>query len=133
MNSYSWYQDRIRDHFHSTLYKGLIEHAHLSGLSLNSACGDRIHVTAKLENNHIVDIKFMGEGCVISQAAASLLAEQVKHKTLADAHNLSAADMQKLLGIELGPVRLRCALLALEALHKGIAEYARSCKTGQSV
>lgn len=125
MNSYSWYQDRIRDHYHNTPYKGVVEQPHVSGTSQNNSCGDRIHVTATIADGLLTAIKFDGEGCVISQAAASLLAEHVQHKDIKFIEGMTAADMQVLLGIPLGPVRLRCALLALEALHKGIKEYAR--------
>jgi nitrogen fixation NifU-like protein len=77
----------------------------------------------QVEHGKLSAVSFEGTGCVISQAAASLLTEQVIGKHLHDIMKLDAAFMRNLVGIELGPTRVRCALLALEALQKGIQEY----------
>jgi len=63
---------------------------------------------------------FTGKGCAISKAAASLLTDAAAGKTIIELRKWDKASMIKMLGIELGPNRLKCALLPLEALHKAI-------------
>ena len=76
-----------------------------------------------IQDGHLIEIRFQGEGCVISQAAASLLTEQTVQKPLSLLETLNKDFMLTLVGIPLGPTRLRCALLSLEALHEGLALY----------
>jgi nitrogen fixation NifU-like protein len=70
-------------------------------------------------DNRVVDAKFSGRGCAISQASADLLLEHIQGKSLEDVKALSKQDVLDLLGIELGPVRLKCALLPLKVLKAG--------------
>ena len=77
----------------------------------------------KVEDDLLVGISFKGKGCVISQAAASLLTELVKGKRIEELEEITKDDMTSLVGISLGPTRLRCALLPLESLHKALSLY----------
>ena len=70
-----------------------------------------------------MDIMLQGTGCVVSQATASLLTQAVKGKVLDEITLLDKQSIMLLIGIELGPVRLKCALLPLQALHEGIQQY----------
>jgi nitrogen fixation NifU-like protein len=74
----------------------------------------------RLENGRIADVAFSGHGCSISQAAASMLCEKVHGMSLEEAKALTREDVLEMLGIELGPVRLKCALLALKTLKAGV-------------
>ena len=84
----------------------------------NPVCGDEIEISIELEGNKIKDISFLGKGCVISIAAASMLTELVKGKSLEEIRKINEEEMKKLLGIRLGIVRTRCATLPLVALNK---------------
>jgi nitrogen fixation NifU-like protein len=100
-----------------------LENPDFSSGQFNPSCGDSIALDAKLQNDRIKEIFFEGKGCVISQATASLLTELAKGKTMVELLNLDEAAMLELVGIDLGPTRLKCALLPLEALQEGIKKY----------
>jgi nitrogen fixation NifU-like protein len=68
----------------------------------------------------IDDVRFSGKGCSISRAAASMLTEEIRGKTLEEVKRIGKDDVLEMLGIELGPVRLKCALLALKTLKVGV-------------
>lgn len=114
-----FYREYIIDHYRNPRNYGTIEGADVSHEEHNPVCGDRIHLDLKIEDQQIVDIRFSGDGCAISQAAASMLTEMVKGKTLEEARALSKEDVLEQLGIDLGPVRLKCALLGLKVLKVG--------------
>lgn len=92
----------------------------------NPSCGDKIFIEGLIKDNIIVDLGFSGNGCVISQAATSMLTEYCKNKTLTQVLALTKNDITQMIGISLGPNRLKCALLCLEVLHQGILEYKKT-------
>ena len=114
------YQEELMDHYRYPRNRGVVAGATFTHEELNPSCGDVIGLTGKIENGYIVQIAFTGSGCVISQAAASMLTEQVKGLTVTDACKLGGVWMQELVGIPLGPTRLRCALLALQVLQTAL-------------
>lgn len=118
------YHDKILDHQRFPRNRGRLERADFCATSGNPACGDEITIEGCVHDGVLVQIAFTGVGCVISQASASLLTEAVKQKTIAEITALHADFMLSLLGIPLGPTRLRCALVALEALQEGLRKYA---------
>jgi nitrogen fixation NifU-like protein len=71
-------------------------------------------------NSKVIDGRFDGKGCAISQASADLLIESIIGKSIEEVKRLSKQDVLDLLGIELGPVRLKCALLSLKVLKAGV-------------
>ena len=84
-------------------------------------CGDHIEITLRLDGDgKVADGRFDGKGCAISQASADMLIESVIGKPLEEVKNLSKQDILDLLGIDLGPVRLKCALLSLKVLKAGV-------------
>ncbi|MBI5729039.1 MAG: iron-sulfur cluster assembly scaffold protein [Candidatus Magasanikbacteria bacterium] len=88
---------------------------------INSTCGDEVEIFIKLENDRVATIGWQGSGCAISQASASLTTDAVKGKTAAVIKTLTPESVLHLLGLpKLNPTRLRCALLALEALKKAL-------------
>ena len=117
------YKDRILDHYRKPRNFGRIAKPDASYEEGNSLCGDRIGMEMKLlTHNHklitLGEVKFWGEGCAISQASASMLTEKVKGKSLGEIKKLGKEDILSMLGIELSPARLKCALLPLEVLQK---------------
>ncbi len=114
------YQDNILDHYHNPRYAGTLTHPTHVADGHNAQCGDTMHIVLRVDNGVIADAAFSGEGCAISQATASMLLEHVVQKPVDVLANMDASAMLELLGAELSPARLKCALLALETAHKAL-------------
>lgn len=114
----SIYQDIILDNYKSPKNFGKIENPTASVSLSNPLCGDKITLEVVEKNGKVKEIAFFGEGCVISTASASLLTEYIKNKSKEELKKLDKDFIIELLGVELSPNRLKCALLPLEALHK---------------
>lgn len=114
------YRELIIEHYKNPRHHGTLDPADISYEDDNPLCGDRIRVDLRLNGDEkIVEAAFSGQGCAISQASASMLLEDIQGKTLDDIKDLAKKDVLDMLGIELGPVRLKCALLALKVLKVG--------------
>lgn len=86
----------------------------------NPFCGDYLHLTARLdEHQRVVELRWEGHGCTISQASASILGEEILGKTLDELRHFDRQQLLDLLGIQLSPNRLKCALLSLKVLKAG--------------
>ena len=84
-------------------------------------CGDHIQIDLRVDANGVVsEARFDGHGCAISQASADLLMETIIGKPLDEVKKLNKQDILEMLGIDLGPVRLKCALLSLKVLKAGV-------------
>ncbi len=116
------YRDNIIDHFKNPRNYGEIVEAEIKHSELNSICGDMIRLFVKLKEGKVEDVKFKGNGCAISMAATSMMTEILKEKTLDEIKNLKKEDIFEMLGIELGVVRMKCGLLCLDTLMKGIEQ-----------
>jgi nitrogen fixation NifU-like protein len=115
------YRDNIIDHYKNPQYRGHLDPNNIQFEDDNPLCGDHIEVTLRVdETGQVTDGRFEGKGCAISQASADLLIESVIGKKMEDVKKLSRQDVLDLLGIELGPVRLKCALLPLKVLKAGV-------------
>jgi nitrogen fixation NifU-like protein len=110
----------IMDHFHDPENHGVLEDADFKVVEFNPLCGDKIELFVKLNENKIVNIGFIGEGCAISQAAMSMLSEEIKGKSVEEIMSLDKEFVVNMLGIELSPTRLKCALLSLQAVHNAL-------------
>jgi nitrogen fixation NifU-like protein len=111
------YREQIIDRYKNPLYRGELNPHDITFEDDNPLCGDHIRIDLRLDGNGtITEAAFSGEGCSISLASADLLVESILGKHLADVKQLSKADVLDLLGIDLGPVRLKCALLSLKVL-----------------
>jgi nitrogen fixation NifU-like protein len=109
------YREQILDHYKNPRQKGQIKPSDYCFEDENPLCGDFLHIDLKVnEKGVITDAKFEGHGCAISMASADLLMESLVGKTIEEAKKLSKKDILDLLGIELSPVRLKCALLSLK-------------------
>ena len=111
-------RENILDHYKNPIYKGTLEPADLSFEDENPLCGDHLRIDLRVdEKGNVTDARFSGHGCAISQASADLLLESIIGKNIEDLKKLTKEDILDLLGIEeLGPVRLKCALLSLKVL-----------------
>ena len=114
------YKENILDHFKNPRNFGKLSGAQASAKEVNTLCGDEITVEIKVKAGEISDVKFHGQGCAISQAAASILTEEVKGKRIEEVLKLEKEDILKMLGIPISPTRLKCALLSLYAIKNSI-------------
>lgn len=117
------YQEELMDHYHHPRHRGVLPIPDIDSGQFNPSCGDAVTMQARVQDGIITVIAFEGKGCVISQATASMLAEFALHKSLNTMQNFSIDDLMQLIKIPLGPTRLKCALLALQALKEGIKNY----------
>ncbi len=121
------YREHILDHFKNPRNFGKLANCTIRHKELNPLCGDEIEMMLVIDEpqgneKKIADIRFQGQGCAISMAAASLLTEQAQGKTVQEVKSLKPESVLELLGIQVGIVRLKCALLALKTLQKGLEE-----------
>ena len=117
------YQQTLMDHYRYPRNRCTLDRADFKSGLYNPSCGDKIAIEGCIEDGVLIKIAFEGSGCVISQAAASLLTELVCNKLIEDIGALNKEFLPAALGIELGPIRLKCALLPLQALQEGIATF----------
>jgi nitrogen fixation NifU-like protein len=115
-----FYRELIIDHYQNPRYRGELNPHDITFEDSNPLCGDELRIDLRVdEHDNILEAAFSGQGCAISQASADLLLESIQGKSLEDVKKLSKEDILDLLGIELGPVRLKCALLSLKVLKAG--------------
>lgn len=118
------YREIILDHYRNPRNKGSLPNADISIHDSNPLCGDEIDIHLKVEEDMIKDIKFEGRGCAISQASASMLTEQVLNKPLNAVKDIAKEDILENIGLmNLGPARIKCALLSLKVLKLGMVRY----------
>lgn len=115
------YLDNIIDHGQNPRNFGPpLEPADIDYADDNPFCGDHLHLTAQLdEEGRIKAVSWEGQGCTISQASASMLGEEMIGKTLEELKNFDKQALLDMLGIQLSPTRLKCALLSLKVLKAG--------------
>ncbi len=113
------YRDNIIDHYQNPRNYGTLEHPDISYEDSNPVCGDEIRMDLKIQDGRVADARFQGHGCSISQASASMLTEEIIGKSLEEVKQIDKQYLLDMLGIPLGPVRLKCALLSLKVLKAG--------------
>lgn len=133
------YRQVIMDHYKNPRNKGSLEDNSVIIDMNNPTCGDRIHLTMKVEDGKVVDAKFDGEGCSISMASASMMTQTIIGKDISTATKLShifsemiqgndyeddedLGDIEALQGVSKFPARIKCATLAWKAMEKGLTE-----------
>lgn len=116
----SLYREYILEHYRDPHNKGDLENPDRFAAYANPLCGDRLQMGVHLQDDRVVEVRFNGSGCAISQASASMLTDLMEGKTLTELAAISKEDMFDLLGITISPARQKCALLAWEILRKGI-------------
>jgi len=114
------YREVILDHYKNPHHHGRLDPNDFSFEDENPLCGDKLRIDVRLDQDRRVkEVAFSGKGCAISQASASMLTDSIMGKTVEELKQLGKDDILELLGIELGPVRLKCALLSLKVLKAG--------------
>jgi nitrogen fixation NifU-like protein len=115
------YRELIIDRYKNPQYRGSLDPHDIAFEDDNPLCGDHIKIELRVDSDQRVsEAAFDGHGCAISQASADLLLESIQGKSLEEVKALTKDDLLELLGLELGPVRLKCALLSLKVLKAGV-------------
>lgn len=132
------YRSVIMDHYKNPRNKGSLDENTVTIDMNNPTCGDRIHLTLKLNDGIVEDARFDGEGCSISMSSASMMTQIVKGKKLEEALELAEifskmmlgedfddekydlGDVEALQGVSKFPARIKCATLAWKAMEKGV-------------
>ena len=116
------YRDYILEHYRRPHNFGVLEDPTSSHEGANPLCGDRITLQLRVKDGAIDGVAFTGRGCAISQASASLLTDEIRGKPVETAADMMPSDVLELLGIEISPARMKCALLSLDTLHHALAD-----------
>lgn len=132
------YRSVIMDHYKNPRNKGSLEDESVTIDMNNPTCGDRIHLTLKVEDEIVQDAKFDGEGCSISMSSASMMTQIIKGRKKEEALELAEifskmmlgeefdvdkydlGDVEALQGVAKFPARIKCATLAWKAMEKGV-------------
>ncbi len=112
-------RETILDYYRNPRNRGRLENPTVSHQEKNPTCGDVIRIEMQVDDGRVTRVRFDGQGCSISQVAASMLTEMVEGKTLEEVRHISKDEILDALGIPLGPARVKCALLGLKALKVG--------------
>ncbi len=110
------YRDYILDHYKNPRNFGELDPHDLEWHDHNPLCGDELGVHVVVEDGHVKDLRFHGQGCAISQAAASITSEELIGMPVSEVPGLDAEWVIEQLGIEISPTRRKCALLGLKVL-----------------
>lgn len=117
------YRDEILEHYRRPHNFGTLEEPDASVEGANPLCGDRITLMLAVgEDGRIADVAFTGRGCAISQASASMLTDEIRGRSVAEVEAFTNQVVLDLLGIEISPARLKCALLSIDTLKKAVGE-----------
>lgn len=121
----SLYQEQILDHNSNPRNKYIIQDENvIQGIGDNPSCGDSGKLYILLDkNNIIIESSFVGEGCAISQAGLSMMTNYLKGKNIQEIKTTTPGAIYTMLGINISPARVLCALLCYNALQNIIKNY----------
>ncbi|MGH2621667.1 MAG: iron-sulfur cluster assembly scaffold protein [Anaerolineales bacterium] len=115
------YREQIIDRYKNPRMRGKLDPHDYSYEDDNPLCGDHVRIDLRVDGEgRVSEAAFSGEGCAISQASADLLMESVVGKPVEEVKGVGKEALLEMLGIELGPVRMKCALLSLKVLKAGV-------------
>ena len=117
------YREQIIDHYKRPRNYGKLDDPTFSHVGENPVCGDEIAIDIKLDGETIEAVRFRGDGCAISQAAASLLTEELPGMTISELYTLDRETVVELLGVDISPMRIKCAVLAEKVAQDGARIY----------
>ena len=118
------YKEIILDHYKNPRNFGKLEGADFSAEDNNPLCGDHVEMAVKIGDGKVAEVKFIGRGCAISMAAASIITELIQGLSVEDLRKFDKEQLLEAMGSpDLGPVRVKCALLPLKTLKLGLYTY----------
>ncbi|MFB6236196.1 MAG: Fe-S cluster assembly sulfur transfer protein SufU [Halopenitus sp.] len=115
------YRQQILDHYKNPRNYGEMEDPDFTHVGENPSCGDTIQVDVRLEDDDetIEYVSFTGDGCAISMASASMLSERLAGMTIDELHDLETDDITEMLGVDISPMRVKCAVLGRQVAQDG--------------
>ncbi|MBI5405061.1 MAG: SUF system NifU family Fe-S cluster assembly protein [Candidatus Kerfeldbacteria bacterium] len=116
------YRDIILDHHRHPRHFGKLKNATHEAHLENTLCGDEVTMQLRVEKGKVTDVAFSGSGCSITTAATSMLTDRVMSKSLAAVKKIGSKEIDKLLGVKVGPAREKCAYLGLETLKRALVK-----------
>lgn len=114
------YREEILEHYKYPRNRGALENPDVTFKDTNPLCGDECQMDLRIQEGKVKEVRFQAKGCAISQAATSMLSEKIEGAPLEEIKKMGKEEILGMLGIELGPVRLKCALLCLKVLKAGV-------------
>ncbi len=115
------YREEILDHYRNPRNSGALENAR-EAEGDNPSCGDHTHVYLEVEDGRVKSIKHETDGCAISTSATSILSREIEGMPVEDIEELDRDWMLETLGIEVSPMRVKCAVLGLKTVQKALEE-----------
>jgi len=119
--SMDYYREYILDHYRNPHNYGRLEDPDIHAEDSNPLCGDQLAMDMQVEGDRIKAVRFLGRGCAISQAAASMLSDMIEGNTVQEVVTLGKDEVLEELGVAISPARTKCAFLSLRVLHQGLA------------
>ncbi len=116
------YRDYILEHYRHPHNFGTLDAPTAKYEGANPLCGDRITMFLGVQDGVVKEVAFTGRGCAISQASASLLTDEIKGKPVEEVEKMTPEDVLDLIGVEISPARLKCALLSLDTLSHALTD-----------
>ncbi|WP_158058357.1 Fe-S cluster assembly sulfur transfer protein SufU [Halorussus halophilus] len=119
------YRQQILDHYKNPRNYGELPEVTYSHAGENPMCGDEITVDVKLDDDEetIEHVAFRGDGCAISQASASMLSQKLQGMSVEEMQELDRDDVIDMLGVDISPMRVKCAVLAEKVVQDGADIY----------
>lgn len=117
------YADNVLDHYRHPRNAGSLKKATVTHREENLSCGDDLTIALRITGGKIADVRWQGTGCAISQAAMSLLSEELVDLPVDGAAKLTPQAIRTMLGVPVGPSRIRCALLCLHTLKNALRKW----------
>ncbi len=118
------YRQQILDHYRNPRNYGELSEPTFSHVGENTMCGDEIEIDIKVDEDDVIEaVAFRGDGCAISQASASMLTEELEGMTLEELDALDRDDVIEMLGVDLSPMRIKCAVLPEKVAQDGADIY----------
>ncbi len=116
------YQANILEHYKKPHRQGRLKKPSHQADHGNALCGDTVRFQLQVKNGKILDVAWSGEGCVLSQASASILADEIIGKKVVQVKKIDNTKIVKLLKIEVGPNRINCATLAIDTIKQALVK-----------
>jgi len=114
------YSETILDHYQHPRHSGELSQRSARVVEYNPMCGDSLQLDIKVTKDKVDDVAFVGDGCAISQAAMSLLTEEIVGKKITSLKKMSPEEIYDLLHVPISPGRVKCALLGFSALQNAL-------------
>lgn len=147
------YRDLILDHYRNPRNQGILEEASAVAEGVNPNCGDELRLGITVENGIVQEVRFVGQGCSISQASSSMMTQQIRGHSLheikevaskvqqmltnddfnVDEDSVEIGDLESLQGVAKFPVRVKCALLAWKVLEQALGDTIKDQSTNESI